>query len=426
MVAVGPDDPTALLGLVTEVKESMEAVVHGERSYEQFLHFLFAVFYNLLRQGAPQFVEGPEQKVRNTVLDILNRLPTTAALQPYAANLLKLSMFLLEVENEDNAVICLRIIIDLHKNYRPMLEGDVQPFLDIVQKIYSDLPATVAAVFSAAAAAATSKPSDPSVPAKQQAPPTSAAAGLALDAAAAPPGKKAAAAGHGLIRSTQSFKVLTECPIIVVLLFQLYPRYLHANIPKFMPLIVNTLGLVAPKAALTTHRAAYVDFVAAQVKVLIIIVITPLNAHAHAHAQAHARRLYVVCACVSSCVVSCTLPGRQTLSFLAYMLRGYAEHLRPYQEQIPKCVIALLLNCPHECAAIRKVPLPSPKEGEYPQAGTLWGGERRWTDVSVRAVVVVAGVLTRFLFTGAVDRHAAHLGDRVQGGLHQPDRHAAR
>jgi transformation/transcription domain-associated protein len=249
------DDAAALLGLVTEVKESMEGVVHGERSYEQFLHFLFAVFYNLLRQGAPQFVEGPEQKVRNTVLDILNRLPTTAALQPYAANLLKLSMFLLEVENEDNAVICLRIIIDLHKNYRPMLEGDVQPFLDIVQKIYSDLPATVATVFSA-------KESSPLA----KAAPSLAPGGLAgLDAASAQLPKKTASGS--LVRSTQSFKVLTECPIIVVLLFQLYPRYLHANIAKFMPLIVNTLGLTAPKPALTTHRAAYVDFVAAQVKV---------------------------------------------------------------------------------------------------------------------------------------------------------------
>jgi transformation/transcription domain-associated protein len=241
------DDAAALLGLVTEVKESMEAVVHGERSYEQFLHYLFAVFYNLLRQGAPQFVEGPEQKVRNTVLDILNRLPTTPALQPYAANLLKLSMFLLEVENEENAVICLRIIIDLHKSFRPMLENDVQPFLNIVQKIYSDLPATVATVFSAKEAP---KPAGPA----GGAPP-----GLGLDVAQ--PKKPTS-----LIRSTQSFKVLTECPIIVVLLFQLYQRYLQANIPKFMPL-VNTLGLVAPKAALTTHRAAYVDFVAAQVKV---------------------------------------------------------------------------------------------------------------------------------------------------------------
>jgi len=37
------------------------------------------------------------------------------------------------------------------------------------------------------------------------------------------------------------------------------------------------------------------------------------------------------------------------------MLRGFAEQLRPYQDSIPKCVLQLLLSCPHECAAIRKV-----------------------------------------------------------------------
>ena len=57
-------------------------------------------------------------------------------------------MFLLEVENEENAVICLRIIIDLHKNYRPALEGEVQAFLDIVLKIYSELQNTIATTFA--------------------------------------------------------------------------------------------------------------------------------------------------------------------------------------------------------------------------------------------------------------------------------------
>ncbi len=124
-----------------------------------------------------------------------------------------------------------------------------------------------------------------------------------------------------LIRSMQSFKVLTECPIIVVLLFQLYPRFLNQNIPKFMPLIVSTLGLQAPISARNTHRTAYVDFIAAQVKV---------------------------------CNYS-TIANRKTLSFLAYMLRGFADHLQPYRENIPKCVIQLLLNCPNESAATRKV-----------------------------------------------------------------------
>jgi transformation/transcription domain-associated protein len=45
------------------------------------------------------------------------------------------------------------------------------------------------------------------------------------------------------------------------------------------------------------------------------------------------------------------------------MLRGFAEQLRPYQDSIPKCVIQLLLSCPHECAAIRKVSVYLPRLG---------------------------------------------------------------
>lgn len=36
------------------------------------------------------------------------------------------------------------------------------------------------------------------------------------------------------------------------------------------------------------------------------------------------------------------------------MLRGFSDHLKPYQDSIPKCVIQLLLNCPSESSSIRK------------------------------------------------------------------------
>ena len=48
-----------------------------------------------------------------------------------------------------------------------------------------------------------------------------------------------------LAKSMFSFKVLTECPIIVVLLFQSYRRSATDNIMKFIPLIFqvrNTSG----------------------------------------------------------------------------------------------------------------------------------------------------------------------------------------
>lgn len=52
------------------------------------------------------------------ILEILSRLPNNEALKGMVGNLLKLTIYLLEIENEENALICLRIIIDLHKNYR--------------------------------------------------------------------------------------------------------------------------------------------------------------------------------------------------------------------------------------------------------------------------------------------------------------------
>ena len=132
------------------------------------------------------------------------------------------------------------------------------------------------------------------------------AAGAAGGAAAV---RSSTAASGVLTKSTESFKVLTECPLIVMLLFQLYPRYISSTIPNLIPLMVQTLALRPPQAAVHRTRLACTDFMAAQVK---------------------------------------------TLSFLTYLLRAFADFMRPYQESIPKCVIQLLLTCPPESVSIRK------------------------------------------------------------------------
>ena len=155
-----------------------------------------------------------------------------------------------------------------------MLESDVQPFLEIVINIYKELPKTVQQTFS------------PSNPIEYE------------------PGKP-----NQIIKSINSFKVLTECPIIIVLLFQLYPSSQQSNIRIFIPLIVQALSLSAPAQSYIEHRVAYVDFIASQVK---------------------------------------------TLSFLAYLLRQFADQVQKYQAEIPKHAIRLLFNCPRESAAIRK------------------------------------------------------------------------
>jgi transformation/transcription domain-associated protein len=93
--------------------------------------------------------------LRNLLLEVLYRLPQNDTLKPYATELLQLLMFLLKIENEDNAVICLKIIIELYKSYKLLLEDQVQPFLDIVREMYLNMEQTVKDAFDSTGSSAT-------------------------------------------------------------------------------------------------------------------------------------------------------------------------------------------------------------------------------------------------------------------------------
>lgn len=116
-----------------------------------------------------------------------------------------------------------------------------------------------------------------------------------------------------LTRSIDSFKVLTECPLIVMLLFQLYPKF-QKFIPSLVPMMMNTLALQAPPSNDPALRARYKEFIAAQVK---------------------------------------------TLSLLTYLLRNFEsrqfnDSARPNEENIAKNVINLLRSCPSDIVSTRK------------------------------------------------------------------------
>lgn len=275
--------------LAQEIRESIEIVQTSE--YANFLQHFVKAFNTYLRgsssEASPYFVppaerfntESPSYKTRSVLLEILNRVPTTEVLKPFAPELLKLCMHLLENDDEDNAVIALRIILDLHKQYRRqpgvpgILEPEVQPFLDFVRRVYDNFKRTLEEAFTTPPA-----PANPAQPKVR--------------------------------RSTESFKVVTECPLIVMFLFQLYENYAAGNVVNLLPLMVRAISLRAPPNAKHPATAAtFVDFIAAQVK---------------------------------------------TLSFLTYLLRGTPDYVRPHKDTIPMSVVQLLVSCPHDSIAVRK------------------------------------------------------------------------
>ncbi|KAI7899883.1 uncharacterized protein BX663DRAFT_576399 [Cokeromyces recurvatus] len=293
--------------IANELRDQVEVFQTAE--YPKFLSTLIPVFLDILQNEQPVFVSNaPEQKLRNIILEIIYRLPQTEALKEYVPELCRALMKILRVENEDNAVVCVKIIIDLHRSFRPMLEDQVQPFLDIVQEIFQNMEQTVKDAFD-----------DPD----QISTPLSAVSPRPMSPAADTPEVPTKA----LPKSMFSFKVLTECPIIVVLLFQSYRRAAADNIMKFVPLIFQTLSLQAKPQI----EAANI----ANAKGEVFIGVSPAIKQ---------RTLY------NEFIVAQV----KTMSFLAYILRSYTTLLRPYQHQIPDFVLRLLRECPAESSATRK------------------------------------------------------------------------
>jgi len=235
--------------IATNLRDSIE--MYQNSDYPRFLHYLMPVLNNTLQNEPPVFdSNSEEQKLRNIYLEILHRLPQNDSLRPFAPDLLKLVMNLLKKENEDNAVICLKIIIDLHRGYKPLLEDQVQPFLDIVKLMYENMEQTVRDAFDTPGTAAATPSASTPVQSSAPIPPSPRPSSPVPDVTTHEP-----TPNKVLADSLHSFKVLTECPIIVVLIFQSHRNVVNGNILNFLPLIIRTLSL-QPRPQAEAHESA--------------------------------------------------------------------------------------------------------------------------------------------------------------------------
>lgn len=366
----------------------------------RILEALFPVWKALLLQNTklpPQGRATQVNRCRKLLLQIINRLPSNDALRPYVTQLLHMLMDVLHRDNEENALIALKTLFDLHRNYRPGLRSEVQPFLDLVQQMYKNVQNTMKKQFStppevttgsSAASTPTASAAPSATPSAQPSPttagggdtPTSAGsaattpmggmiAGVTTNAtgivkppvapatapappvigvtsttstsptppaapvttpAVTPPATEAQSAGGieaesvsieageiGQVRSAdepicssmESFKTISELPLIIMLLFQCYPNYIESYIPVLVPLMMSALALRAPESVAKTHPSKYVDFLDCQVK---------------------------------------------TLSFVTYLLRGCANLMRPFQDSICENTVKLLMACPKDAFVLRK------------------------------------------------------------------------
>lgn len=312
-------DPKSQLASINSWKSTIESTSDVQETnalqIEALPHLLA-----MLRNSSPCFSSlDIEQQARMAAVETLQHFSFNDSFKPLNGELMKAILDLLQQDNEDIACVCLKIFIDLHKAYKTSIEEYVQPFLDIVLKLYQNMPETVresfgdnaistaAAVRSTRAAAIVQSPQPPNSPLGN-----------------GEPLESANMANKTLNKSLNSFKVLTECPIIIVLLFSTYRQSVQTNLVLFTPAIIEMLSLQAPAAskefskgaspAALARRQVFAEFMLAQIK---------------------------------------------TLSFLAYVLRGFTAFMKKYTSAIPQFVLHLLHECPPEMSAARKVSPPT-------------------------------------------------------------------
>lgn len=89
------------------------------------------------------------QIYRQALLEILHKLAQNASVKAHVIEFAQGLLDLVKVENEVNAVVCLKILMELHRIYKTSLEDQIQPFLDLIKTFYRNMPEAINENFDA-------------------------------------------------------------------------------------------------------------------------------------------------------------------------------------------------------------------------------------------------------------------------------------
>ncbi|CAH8662345.1 unnamed protein product [Schistosoma margrebowiei] len=263
--------------------------------------------YYLMSTMPDNLQESDAQQLRRLCLEIIQKIPNGDHLRPFARSLLEMLFKLVEVENEDNVLVCVKLIIDIHKFYRPSFSNDVSRFLDFVKEVYSDLRFRANKIFEPRLKLEVPSISDVDLEAEV----------LNAYTVTSVYTQELKTDGsfmvyHILPKSGFSLKVMQEIPILVVLMYQLFKQHIHQDVSDFIPLIMDFINLKPTeeqKKNANFCQKVFIDFMAAQVK---------------------------------------------TLSFLAYVIKIYQDLVELHSVSLVQGMMNLLVNCPPSVTNMRK------------------------------------------------------------------------
>lgn len=307
---------------ISELCDLLE-FLNTPENYQSFFKAVIPAVVRQLEAVPPSFKFGSaEHKLRNSMLTVLNRCPMNQTLEPYVESLMGVLLTSLPNENEDNGVLCMKLLTSLFKSFKSMLQNQVEQFIQIIIQIYKNTPESVRRAFDEDGETMFD---DDEMKDDEQL--------LSVEADTDESDlngrPKLEDAGKASKSTLYSFKVLSECPITMVTLYSSYKQLTGTSLPQFTPLVMDLLNMQVPQ-----------------------------QQRAREEAEARGKRFTSVSPEIKSRSVYCEfiLAQIKATSFLAYVfIRGYAsDFLQNYVGFIPDLIIRLLQDCPSELSSARK------------------------------------------------------------------------
>lgn len=81
------------------------------------------------------------------MIEVFHRLPISDALRAFVKDILSSMFKLLTKENEENALLLLRIIVEYMKHFRPQMINEVREFLQFVHNVYRQKASALDQIF---------------------------------------------------------------------------------------------------------------------------------------------------------------------------------------------------------------------------------------------------------------------------------------
>ncbi|KIO23014.1 hypothetical protein M407DRAFT_215646, partial [Tulasnella calospora MUT 4182] len=125
--------------IATALRDAVDSYTTSD--INAFMSILLQPLIQLVKLGQPVFVkDSPEQQLRHMYLEILLRMPGThEQVRNSAAELMNTAIHILRVDNEENAVLAIKICVDVFRIHKAELQAHGQTFIDTILDMYKNM-----------------------------------------------------------------------------------------------------------------------------------------------------------------------------------------------------------------------------------------------------------------------------------------------